>query len=263
MSHRFFADRPNTGDRAELRGDEARHLAAVMRAAPGDLVVLFDGSGAEFAARIAALHKQTVELEIIERREISRELPIAVTLAVALPKGDRQKWLVEKATELGVTRLVPLTTERGVAQPLASALNRLRRTSIEAAKQCGRNRLLEIAPPQPAATFFAAAPADSLRLLADPSSELLARISRTRITLACSASEGPPTLARSASEGLSAVIAAVGPEGGFTPAEIAAARTADWHLVSLGPRTLRVETAALVLAAWAGIAQGETKSDPE
>ena len=82
-------------------------------------MTLFDGSGAEFAARIVRLGKRDAELEIDERRDISRELPFDLTLAVALPKGERQKWLVEKLTELGVTRLVPLITERGVAEPIA------------------------------------------------------------------------------------------------------------------------------------------------
>ena len=103
MSERFFSAAPVSGERAELVDDEARHLAAVMRAAIGDEVVLFDGSGAEFTARITAIRKHAVELAIVARREPSRELPLSVTLAVALPKGDRQKWLVEKATELGVT----------------------------------------------------------------------------------------------------------------------------------------------------------------
>src|SRR5436190_713470 len=147
MSDRFFVSPPIAGDRAVLAGDEARHLAAVMRVQIGDEVVLFDGSGVEFTARVTATRKQAVELAIFERREISRELPFSLTLAVALPKGERQKWLVEKATELGVTRIVPLVTERGVAQPVESALERLRRSVIEASKQCGRNRLMEIAAP--------------------------------------------------------------------------------------------------------------------
>src|SRR5205823_14535109 len=94
------------------------------------------------------------ELSIIERREVSRELSFSLTLAVALPKGERQKWLIEKATELGVTRIVPLVTERGVAQPVESALDRLRRGVIEASKQCGRNRLMEIAQSKTASVLF-------------------------------------------------------------------------------------------------------------
>jgi 16S rRNA (uracil1498-N3)-methyltransferase len=232
MSDRFFVSPPIAGDRAILTGDEARHLAAVMRVQVGDEVVLFDGSGAEFTARVTAIRKQAVELAIFERREISRELPFSLTLAVALPKGERQKWLVEKVTELGVTRLVPLVTERGVAQPVESALDRLRRSVIEASKQCGRNRLLEIASPATAAEFFAAAPRSGCRLIADPTGQPLAEAEIPKNDDIC---------------------AAIGPEGGFSPAELSAARNCGWRCASLGGRVLRVETAAVAIAAWAGL----------
>jgi 16S rRNA (uracil1498-N3)-methyltransferase len=233
MSERFFSDTPITGLRAELRGEEARHLLAVMRATVGDEVVLFDGSGAEFVARVAVTSKHCVALELVERREISRELALPVTLAVALPKGERQKWLVEKLTELGVTRLIPLLTERGVAQPVEAALDRLRRTVIEASKQCGRNRLLEVAEPQSAALLFAAAQADVLRLIADPAGQLVGQLAPRR----------------------QPVIAAIGPEGGFTPDELSKAVASGWQSVSLGPAILRVETAAIAIAAWAATAR--------
>lgn len=230
MSERFFVSPPIVGDRAVLTGDEARHLTSVMRAAVGDEVTLFDGSGAEFSARVAAIRKGAVELSISQRREISRELSLSLTLAVALPKGERQKWLVEKATELGVTRMVPLVTERGVAQPVESALERLRRAVIEASKQCGRNQLLEIAPAVPAAEFFTAAPTSAARLIADPSGQALSALDVSQY---------------------GEILAVVGPEGGFTPAELAAAASSGWQAVSLGSRILRVETAAVALAAWA------------
>jgi 16S rRNA (uracil1498-N3)-methyltransferase len=234
MSDRFFVNEPLASDHATLAGDEARHLTAVMRASLGDEITLFDGTGLEYVGRIAAIHKSTVELTIIQRREISRELNFSLTLAVALPKGDRQKWLVEKATELGVTSITPLITERGVAQPTESALDRLRRTVIEASKQCGRNRLLEIAPPAPAGEFFAAAPPSTIRLLADPAGESLTAVMNPSSD---------------------AVIAAIGPEGGFTPAEVAAATASGWKPVSLGARILRVETAAIALAAYVSCAR--------
>jgi 16S rRNA (uracil1498-N3)-methyltransferase len=237
MSERFFIAPPIAGDRALLTGDEARHLIAVMRGKVGDEINVFDGSGAEFAARITAIGKQAVELAIIERRELSRELDFALTLAVALPKGDRQKWLVEKATELGVTRIIPLVTERGVAQPTAAALDRLQRSVIEASKQCGRNRLMEISPPLSAADCFATAPAAAARLIAEPG--------------------GQPLAALAAGDGLE-MIAAIGPEGGFSPDEIAAAKNAGWKAVSLGNRTLRIETAAIALAAWAALGREST-----
>src|SRR5436190_5899651 len=148
MSERFYSPHPITAGCMMLDGPEAHHLLHVMRASVGDEVTLFDDSGAEFKATIETLRRTDAELRIIERREIDRELPFPLAVGVALPKGDRQKWLVEKLTELGVTTLVPLVTERSVAQPAASALERLRRAVIEAAKQCGRNRLMRITEPQ-------------------------------------------------------------------------------------------------------------------
>jgi 16S rRNA (uracil1498-N3)-methyltransferase len=239
MSDRFFAAPPIVGERAELSGDEARHLVAVMRAAVGDEVILFDGSGAEFAACIIALGKRTVELAVTDRREVSRELARPVTLAVALPKGDRQKWLVEKATELGVARLVPLVAERGVAQPVESARERLGRTVIEASKQCGRNRLMEIGAPQAAADFFRRASSAAAQcLLAERGGEALENFA------GCVANAAE-------------LICAVGPEGGFSDAERVAALASGWRPVSLGLGTLRVETAAIALAAW-GATSGQT-----
>ncbi len=236
MSERFFVDQPIHGDTAALIGDEARHLTAVMRCQVGDEVLLFDGSGAEFAATITSIAKHSVQLSINERCEVSRELPFPLTLAVALPKGDRQKWLVEKITELGVTRLVPIVTEHGVAQPVESALERLRRGVLEASKQCGRNRLLEIAEPQEATDLFASLATAAVRLIAHPTGRPLAEFF----------SPPPP----------SGIIAAIGPEGGFTDAEVAAALANGWQPVSLGSRILRVETAAIAIAAWASCQEG-------
>lgn len=237
MSERFFSAAAITGDRATLDGDEARHLAAVMRLAVGDEAIVFDGSGCEFVTRVAAIKKHEVELQVVERRELSRELPVPITLAVALPKGDRQKWLVEKATELGVARLVPLVTERGVAQPAEGTLERLRRSVIEASKQCGRNRLMEIREAADASAYFQAAGSSDWRIIADPRGTPLSAVSYDAAQCA----------------ELVGLQFAVGPEGGFTDRELAAAREARWQPVSLGPRILRVETAAMALASWAAL----------
>jgi 16S rRNA (uracil1498-N3)-methyltransferase len=228
MSERFFMPVSVSGSTAILSGEEARHAVAVMRVKAGDRVTLFDGGGAEYESEIVAVHKHTLELAIVERREISRELPIELTLAIALPKGDRQKWLVEKATELGVSRLVPLITQRGVAQPVESALERLRRRVFVACKQCGRNRLLEISPPQQAIDFFTRQQGVPTRWIGDAEGDRL--------------SAPLPPIA-------GAIVAAVGPEGGFSPTEQDAAQAAGWQRVSLGKRVLRVETAAIALAA--------------
>ncbi len=123
---RYFVESPIGGDVAVLAGPEAHHLIHVMRAKAGLRVVLFDGSGAEFTAVVEEVKHAEVRLSIVARQDANRELPVHVTLGVALPKGERQKWLVEKAVELGVGRLVPLRMRRSVAQPVEQALARLR-----------------------------------------------------------------------------------------------------------------------------------------
>ena len=237
MSERFFVEPPITGEGVELSGPEAHHLTHVMRAKPGDEVVLFDGGGAEFVGRVEKVGKHLVTLAVVARKEIDREVARPIVLGVALPKGERQKWLVEKVTELGVTTLVPLLTRRGVAQPVETALARLRRSVIEASKQCERNRLMEIAEPASLAEFFASAPTDSRRWLAHPGG---ADVSRNSHSMNLADGEKP-----------SPTYIAVGPEGGFADEEVAAAVAAGWTCVDLGPRILRVETAAILLAAWA------------
>ncbi len=148
MLDRYFHDEPISGDRAVLTGAEAHHLIHVMRAAPGLEVVLFDGGGDEFRAAVERVGRGDVQLAILSRERVDRELPLSITLGVALPKGDRQRWLVEKATELGVGRIVPLLTRRAVARPSEQTLKRLHRAVVEASKQCGRNRLMQIDEPR-------------------------------------------------------------------------------------------------------------------
>ncbi|HEX4414670.1 MAG TPA: RsmE family RNA methyltransferase [Lacipirellulaceae bacterium] len=234
MSERFFSTQPISGTQATLDGPEAHHLLNVMRAGVGTTVTLFDNSGAEFTAVVESIRRSEATLHITERRETSRELSFSLTVGVALPKGDRQKWLVEKLTELGVTTLVPLITERGIAQPTASAIERLSRSVIEAAKQCGRNRLMQIANPQPFSTFVANPTAGdprspvTRRLIAHPHAPLLSTLEiRTPLPTAI----------------------AIGPEGGFADVEVHSAAEAGWERVSLGGSILRIETAAIALAA--------------
>jgi 16S rRNA (uracil1498-N3)-methyltransferase len=228
MSERFFITTPPVAGRAELVGDEARHLAKVLRAKPGDAVTVFDGSGRSWEARVAALGRGEVALEVGEPRDSPPARSPAITLAVALPKGERQKWLIEKLTELGVATLVPLVTARGVAEATAAAIERLERGVIEACKQCGRDRLLAIGEPATVAELVAATPAGAVGIVTDPAGGSLEQVPW-----------------RPAEE----VIGLVGPEGGFTDRELATAAAAGWPRVALGPYVLRIETAAVALAA--------------
>jgi 16S rRNA (uracil1498-N3)-methyltransferase len=242
MADRYYVSQPIQGDRVTLVESEAHHLARVMRAQPGTEVVLFDGTGGEFTARVEQVTRHEVVLSVGARIEIDREPALRVTLGVALPKGDRQRWLIEKAVELGVARLVPIETKRGVAQPAANTLDRLERAVIESAKQCGRNRLMEIAAPRTWQEFVRTAPANAPRLVAHPASAVGATmVAPTALHKICQ-----PQLMPSGSE----IWLAVGPEGGLTDEEIQEALTRGWQAVDLGSRILRVETAALALAAY-------------
>lgn len=229
---RYYSACPIKGAEVLLEGAEAHHLSHVMRARPGTRVKLFDGSGCEWLAEVKTVDRGTVRLTVLSRHEVDRELPIEITLGVALPKGERQKWLVEKSVELGVWRIIPLVTARSVAHPTPQALDRLRRHVIEASKQCGRNRLMEIAEPTRLAEFVAASHNAPLRWIAHPEPSV-------GFGLSAGEGEAPVPIGRA--------WLAVGPEGGFTEEEVADACAAGWRPVTLGPRILRIETAALVL----------------
>ena len=229
MTSRYFVETAISGPQVTLMGSEAHHLTHVMRAAPGDRITLFDGSGSEFTAEVDRLGRREACLTIVDRAEVDRELPLRITLAVALPKGDRQKWLVEKAVELGVAEIVPLVTERSVAKPKQQSLARLARAVVEASKQCGRNRLMQIERPRAWSDFVAETTDIDCRLIAHPDGrEDVYNDLRSR--------------------DLKRIAVAVGPEGGFSEEEIALAVQAGWRKVGLGRRILRTETAALLMA---------------
>lgn len=235
---RYYSDHPIEGGEAVLEGPEAHHLAHVMRAKLGTQVALFDGSGAEYLAEVKSIGRGIVRLAILSRHEVDRELPVAITVGVALPKGERQSWLVEKAVELGVWRMVPLVAARSVAQPTRQALDRLRRHVIEASKQCGRNRLMEISAPMEFAQFVQTSKNSMARWIAHPNHA-------SPLTTAVRSVAGQVSMGNLAG----GAWLAVGPEGGFTEEEVASALAAGWKPVSLGPRVLRVETAVVFLVA--------------
>lgn len=226
MADRYFSEQPICGTELTLSGGEAHHLIHVMRAKPGTRLNIFDGSGGEWRAEVTQLGRSEVVLSLGEFLSSERELDREITVAVALPKGDRQRWLVEKCVELGVARIVPLKTARStVSSPDSPA--RLLRYVIEASKQCGRNRLMQCTEAVRWASFVTDSVAE-LRLAAHPGGLELSSLDST----------APAS-----------TMIAVGPEGGFTEEEIAVARDCNWEVVDLGTRILRIETAAVALVA--------------
>lgn len=228
MSERFYINCPLALGPVTLTGAEARHLAGVCRARPGDAVCLFNGDGREYPARVVAVERRSVTLEIQVVESPDRERKCHLEVAAPLPKGDRAQFLVEKLTELGVGRFVPLRTRRSVVHPRDAKPERLERWVIEACKQCGRNVLMQIDALTDWADYCQQAQLPSLRFLADPQGEPISPLDQDQ----------PLALA-------------VGPEGGWTEEELSQAT--GWRRVGLGPRILRVETAALALVALATV----------
>jgi 16S rRNA (uracil1498-N3)-methyltransferase len=224
MADRFYCPELSKTGRLALEGDEARHLARVRRLGPGDVVEVFDGRGFATRAEVVAVGRDRVELRPVGDPLPDRAPPCRLTLATAVPKGERFDWLVEKATELGVERLVPLVTERSVVDPSDAKLDRLRRVIVEASKQCGRNRLMVL--DRPCAWYSCLSMPEGERgFLAHPGGL-------------------PPHAWPRPWVGAGATLA-IGPEGGFTDAELDRAGAAGWRVVSLGASLLRIETAGL------------------
>jgi 16S rRNA (uracil1498-N3)-methyltransferase len=224
LADRFYGPEPPRDGVIVLSEDESRHLARVSRRVEGETVEVFDGRGGGFLATITRIGKSGVELTVQSALD-DRATPLDLTLLVAAPKGDRLDWLVEKATEIGVTRLIPIRADRSVVDPRSAKLDRLRRTIIEASKQCGRNRLMTLDDPMSSRDAFRMVPAAN-RWIAHAGGNTL------------------QTEAKQATHAKAAL--AVGPEGGWTEDEINQARQEGWAILGLGKTRLRVETAALV-----------------
>lgn len=231
-SPRLYADTPLAeGARLELPESAAHHAARVLRLEEGEAVVLFNGRGGEFEARLTLPGRGKVVAEIGAHRAIERESPLAVTLAQAVSSGEKMDFTIQKAVELGAAAIQPLLSAKSVVRLSAEReekkLARWRRVAIAACEQCGRNRVPEVREAL-AVEAYCGQPGDaSLRLLLSP--------------------EGKAGLKGQAIG--RAVTLAAGPEAGFSEAEEKILQRAGFVPVRLGPRILRTETAALAALA--------------
>ena len=243
---RFYAPHEGSGARdagarLTLSSEESRHLRDVLRLRPGDEAYAFDGEGREYACAVVEVGRGNAgaTLEVRARVEPQKpESPLGLALAVALLKGEKFDMVVQKATELGVVRVVPVLTARSDVRPREAAGSarrtaRWQRLALEAAKQSGRARVPRLVEPVEFASLVASGPAEGeARLFFSE---------RDGASLA-EALPGRPAQPPTAT-------ALVGPEGGWESEEIEAARRNGWAVVTLGGRTLRAETAAVVVAA--------------
>jgi 16S rRNA (uracil1498-N3)-methyltransferase len=236
MPRLFLPAEQLTGDSIELGGEAYRHLCRVLRARVGDEVVLFDGRGTEIDARVSGIDGRRITVMLGQRRHVPAPAA-AITLVQALPRGERMDLIVQKTTELGVARIIPVVGERSMAHPPASRSRRWQTIAEEAARQCGRADVPEILTP----SGFE----EGLRVAAEcPTRLVLWEDERTTPLRAALPGDDRP------------LALLVGTEGGLSPGEISLARAAGWVTVSLGSRILRVETAAIVAVALAQSAAG-------
>ena len=236
-----------TGARLTLTGDEHQHVARVLRARPGDTLALFDGAGHEVDGTIVTVGKRDVELTLGARRAGTvTASPVAITLLVAVPRGERMELIVQKTTELGVGRIVPVVTDRSVVRPDDKHRARWEKIAREAARQCGRADVPTVDAPASLADAVSAPDLPATRLAlweAERGRSLRAHLAGAYADDAPGRANPPTALL-------------VGPEGGFAAAEIAGAARAGFVAVGLGPRVLRVETAAIAAVALVQAAAG-------
>lgn len=232
---RVFLDAPlATGAQLPLPEGPARHLTRVLRLTAGDALILFNGQGGEFAATIDSVRRDAVRVRIGAHQAVTRESPLTTTLLQGIARGEKMDQILQKATELGVTRVVPVLTARSNVRLDAATARRKQQhwqgVAIGACEQSGRDRVPEVALP---ATLPAALAASSAAL-----SLVLAPDEEAAPLASLLAAAKPTSLAL-----------LVGPEGGLDDAELAAAHQAGYRRCRLGPRVLRTETAALVALA--------------
>jgi 16S rRNA (uracil1498-N3)-methyltransferase len=230
--NRFFLS-PSEWNSASpaLDGSESHHAIDVLRLGAGDRVVVFDGEGSEATAQIVAVEGKSVHLKMLQKSK-SQPLACSLTLAQAVPKGKNMDLIIQKAVELGASRITPLISDRTIVQLDAQEAEKKRakwhEIAVEACKQCGQNRIPIIDAPRSPKAFLENGEKSELMLVAS----LQPDAKRIKSVLA-------------ENSALKSVCVLVGPEGDFTPAELALARSHGCVPVTLGPIILRTETAAI------------------
>ena len=242
MISRFYCPIPLQSCRTvTLPPEAAHHALRVLRLRSGDELILFDGLGGEYPGRMVEATR-TVRVELEGRRDIEREAPLALTLAQALPAGDKMDWVIQKAVELGATAIQPLQARRSVVRLAGERADKRlahwQQVAISACEQSGRNRLPEIGSIVDLPHYLAMSRGENETFL------LLSARQGSRL----SALPRPPA----------GVTLLIGPEGGFDEGEESAALSVGFQSVNLGPRVLRTETAGLaamaaILALWGDI----------
>jgi 16S rRNA (uracil1498-N3)-methyltransferase len=229
---RSFVDLPLVaGTEIALPEDVAAHLVRVLRLQAGDACVLFNGDGHDYDARLVTAGKREARAQILAARPLANESPLRITLLQGIARGEKMDWILQKATELGVTRILPVDSERSeVKLDAARAQKRLahwREVVVSACEQSGRALIPDVSAPQPLA--LGAALREGNGFMLDP--------------------QGSASLAILARQDFDACTLAIGPEGGWSPRDRELLLVAGFQGLQLGPRILRTETAGIAAIA--------------
>src|ERR1700736_1383727 len=219
-STRVFMDADlQTGLRLTIEGSAGNHIVRVLRLRVGDTLTLFNGHGGEYGGRVEEMRRDTVQVSVLDHREDERESPFHLTLAQGISRGERMDWVVQKATELGVSRIAPLFTERSMVRldekQAARKVQHWRAIAIAACEQSGRNQVPEIETPTGLYDMLERRTASGVALLLSPGAAL-------RIADVPAAEAGATVL--------------IGPEGGLAEVEQETALRSGFTPVRLGPR---------------------------
>jgi len=235
MFHFFVTKEQVAGSRITLAGSDVNHVKNVLRMKPGERVTISDGENATYLAELSGFDNDTAVFEILSKENFTSELPMEITLFQGLPKGDKMEWITEKAVELGVSEIVPVSMHRSIvkldAKKEEARIRRYQEIAKTAAKQAGRNRIPEVKPVMTVEDVARAA--GSLDALLVPY-ECAENMEHTRSVIA-----GLPKTGR--------IGIVIGPEGGFEQEEIERLEAAGGVVLTLGKRILRTETAGLFL----------------
>lgn len=239
MRHReiFFTEPENISQQSlEIKSEELKHLVRVMRKTERDVIEVVDGQGNLYTVVISKISKQSAQCEIQKRTRYPGEPNFQLTLAQAVPKGNRFDWVIEKGTELGVSTFIPLLCQNSIVEDVASRRSRWKKIAIAAMKQSARSILPEITPAQTI-------------------SDVVRKTGLLKSGLIAEGGDGAKNLSnilsdiRQKSNQFKSAILLIGPEGGFSNEEIRFAIENGYHRFTLGPRRLRSETAGIVASA--------------
>ncbi len=226
MTRLFLLPEYLTSKQISITGEQARHLIRVLRSKPGDTVTVLDGSGYKYECRLLTVNKKEVQAEVIHKAPYSVESPVSITLAQGIPKGEKMDFIVQKSTELGVTKIIPLITRFSQIRHTAKS-KRWGKIALSASRQSGREQIPLVTEPVSFEEF------------------LKQYTSGYGIIFSEEEKEKNFKKVLSDFQGASEITLLVGPEGGFSKDEVKSALRKDFISASLGPRILRTETAPL------------------